>query len=481
MALRPTPAGFVPAVLFVALFAASEASADVEIVTTPLRDYELPGTIELDNGMVMKGAGDSTLIVNTMGETPDVASCGVVIATPDDARLLEYQYAGDPTQCIGALPHPSGGVFIRGNNPAAVEGEVTGFTSFIGPEDDELWAIEDSTLVNAGPEPNGTGEFQGAYQTAHGALSYSAELDKLIAFTIGKLTIGIDEKFISQAHVVNVESGRLTLSGQTFGLSGVGVVGGVTTRSSDGDFLIYYYSTGDRGAFFYEYNGRQDISFFKPRGEDWDDRYVIRMIYENDLLHLLWTPSDEPTTETRVTATTDSGAELWSAVLPSKYVFADGKIVELGAPLTMWVATDFVVVLHQDAAQELYLRVLDRNGEQLGVARLTEVTQFPPRAILRGPNDSLTLLSYDQDSRRVFEDTMSFVNLDDYDPNAGIPDGGYMDMGIPGDFGLPPDFGVRDALEAAGCCATAPHESDDDGALVILTTTLFAVVLRRRR
>ena len=460
----------------VALLASAPAAhADVNVMLTPVRDYQLPGSFELTNGRVLEGAGGDTLIVNTIGASPEEAACGIVVATDADARLIEYRYASEPTQCIGALPHPDGGLFLRGSNPTAVAGEVTGFTSFIGPDDMEVWSIDDELLTTAQPEPTGTGEFQGAYETPHGAMAYSPQLDKLLGFTISKLTIGIDEKFLSQAHVVNVEMGRLTVSGQTFGQSGVGIVGGAEVRRGDGQFLIYYFSSGDQGAFFYEYNGRQDVSFFKPRGEDWDDRFVIRMLYRNDLLHLLWTPSDGTDTQTRVTATTDAGAELYSATFEPEYRFADGTVVELGRPITMWVTADYTAILTTDVSMtELFLRVLDNDGESLGLARLSDISEFAPVAIVTGENDTLKLLSYDQSSRHVYENTMEFTDVDDFDPDMGIPDGGF-----PEDIGLPADIGVADVLEAAGCCTTIkPHRLH---AAALGLALLGAVAMRRRR
>lgn len=451
----------------------ARAGADVQIETTPARDYVLPGAFDLNNAQVQRGAADATIISATIGTTPEEAACGVVIASDTEARLLEYRFAGAPTQCIGVLPHPAGGVFVRGSNPTAVDGEVTGFTSFVDGADQEAWAVTDETLVAANPEPTGTGEFQGTYVTAHGAMAYSPQLDKLLGFTIGKLVIGQDEKFLSQAHVVNADSGQLRVSGQTFGLSGVGVVGGTAVRA-DGEYLIYYYSSGDRGAFFYTYDGRTNVDFFNPRGEEWDDRFVLRMIYANDLLHLLWTPSDGESVETRVTATTDTGAELWSATLPPEYTFANGEQVVLGMPVTMWVTAEHTAVLHQTVDGQLLLRVLDRNGESLGVARLAEVGDFPPFAIVNGPNDGLKLLTYDDANRHVYELGMTFVDVPDFDPDAGIPDGGFGDVGIPADIGL------QDVLEAAGCCATTGGARDANGAWLAALAGLLLVRRRRR-
>lgn len=453
--------------------AASSAYADVEIETTPVRDYVLPGTFDLNGAQVQRGANDVTIISNTIGTAPDDAACGVLIASDTDARVVEYKFGGDPTQCVGVLPHPGGGVFLRTSNPVAVDGEVTGVTAYVDGTDQEAWAVTDETLVAAQPEPTGTGEFQGAYVSAHPVMAYSPELDKLLAFTVGKLSIGQDEKFLSQAHVINADSGQVRVSGQTFGLSGVGLVGGATTRTSDGNFLIYYYSSGDRGAFFYAYDGRTNIDFFKPRGEDWTDRFVQRMVYANDLLHLLWTPSDGTSTETRVTATTDSGAELWSATFDPSYTFANGQMVDLGQPSALWVGSEYSAVLHQ-SAEGLLLRVIDINGETPGVARLDDVSDFPPVAIVNGANGSLKVLTYDEPNRHVYELTMGFVDVPDYDPDAGIPDGG-----LPGDFEIPADVGLRDVLEAAGCCATIRQTPSGDG-LFALLSVIGLLALRRR-
>jgi MYXO-CTERM domain-containing protein len=450
------------------------AAADVEIETEAVRDYQLPGDFDISGAQVLLGADGSTLLTNTMGMIADEARCAVVVATDSEARLVEYRYDGAPTQCNGVIAHPDGGFFVRGSNPAAMEGEVSGVTAYIGPDDNEVWAIADQTLVDANPEPNGTGEFRGAYETPHPAMAYSPELDKLLAFTVGKLTIGSDEKFLSQAHVVNVESGTLTKSGQTFGLSGVGLVGGTTVRASDGHFLIYYYSSGDRGAFFYDYNGRQDIEFFKPRGEDWDDRFVSRMVYENELLHLLWTPTGSDDPQTRVTATTDAGAELWSVNFEPEYIFAGGKSVDLGRPLSMWVGAENTVILHQGGDQ-LYLRVLDVNGDSPGVARLEGATEFAPVAIVNGSGGSLKLISFDSDTRQVYEDALTFVDVEDFDPDAGIPDGG-----IPGDVGIPADIGIKEVLEAAGCCATISGHRQSPAPFGLLAL-LFLFVRRRDR
>lgn len=469
--MRPTLAG---AATIACLCVAAPARADVDIVPTQVRTFVVPTDFELNNAQIQAGGAGATLLSNTLGADPEAASCGIVIATDEGARLLEYRFADAPTACVGVIPHPDGGVFVRGVNPTAQPGEATGFTSFIGPDDEEVWAVTDETLVTASPAPNGTGEFIGGYVEPHSAMAYSPQLGRLIAFTVGQLTIGQDARPITQAHVINVDSGMLRVSGQTFGQSGVGIVGGVQSRASDGHFLLYFFSSGDQGAFFYSYDGRNNISFFNPRGEEWDDRFVRRMVYANDLLHLLWAPSNDPVTDTRVTATTDSGAELWSATFEGDYQFRNGLEVVLGPPVDLWVGSENSAVLHQASNGALLLRVMDINGESGGVASLDLATDYTPLAIVNGANGALRLVTLDDSTRQVFEFEMGFEDTPDYDPDVG-PD--------LGDVGIPADIGLSDILEAVGCCATvASVPQGQRGSLwLVLAGLVSAVVVRRRR
>lgn len=452
---------------------AAPAAADVQIEATPLRDVAVPAGFDLQYARYDGGADGTTYIAATVGE-PAEASCDVIVMGEAGASLFEYQYDGKPTQCVGLIPHPEGGFFLRGSDPNAEEGEVTGFTALIDAGGNEAWKIPDRQLVDALDPPAGPGGFRGTYHSPLATLAYSVELDKLLAFTASTLQIGLDQKFLSTAHVIDVSSGQLQVSGQEFGQSGVGRVGAAKVLS-DGRFIVYFFSAGDQGATFYTYNGRSSIDFYYPRGEEeaWLDRYVVMMAYEQDLLHLLWTPSDGAEVDTRVTVTTDSGAELWSQTWTPEYTFADGEQVSLGRPIGMWVGAEHTLILYV-VGQELLARVVDRNGESLGVSRL-DVTSDLPLWIVTGAGGALELVALDEANARVRSYALSFTDVADYDPDAGHGDAGYG-----------PDADIEEIVkdriaEEIGCCATVSGDTDDGPGLGIVAALMGLVGLARLR
>ena len=114
-----------------ATLAASSVSADIEIVTDEVRSYQLPGIFEIGGSQLQRGADNTTVLTNTMGSNAEESACGVVIASDSGATLYEYRYNGPPTICLSTRPHPGGGVFIRGLDPTAEAGSVSGFTSYL--------------------------------------------------------------------------------------------------------------------------------------------------------------------------------------------------------------------------------------------------------------------------------------------------------------------------------------------------------------
>jgi hypothetical protein len=457
--------------LAVATLAATPARADIVLNPELLREYRLPGAFELGNAQLQVGAAGSTILSSTVADGDDIY-CGIVIATDDGADLLEYRHQERPTSCAGVTPHPDGGFFLRGANADAQMTEVTGFTAYIGADRVERWKILDQTLVDALGEPQGTGEFFGEYLGPHPLMAYSAQLDKLLAFTVGGLNFGQDVRQVTQAHVIDVDSGQLTVSGQTFGSDSTGSVGGAVTRSSDGNFIIYFFSNGAQGAFFYEYDGRSDINFFKPRGEDWDDRFVQRMIYERDLLNLLWTPSAERSTVTRISAVTDTGAELYTVEFESEYTTADGLPLELGVPAGMWIGTDWTLVLYS-AQDVLWVRAVDINGESPGVGPLV-ADDFPPVGIVNDADGNQKLLTFDEVENTIREYTLTVEDVADFDPDAGFGDAGPTEEEI--------RDRVRDeVIDEVSCCSTVRHTAPSDRHYpLFLLAAAFGVVLRRR-
>jgi hypothetical protein len=453
--------------------------ADIAVTGDAARDYALPEMFGLSGAQYQQGPAGTTLISNTSGNA-ESSFCTVIIASDDEASALDYAYKSGPTQCVSVAPHPEGGFFVRGVDPSGEPGDVVGFTSRIGADGAELWEVSDERLTTARAEPEGTGEFIGAYNSPSQVMAYSERFDKLLAFTVGLLKLGIDDRPVTQAHVVNAESGQLRVSGQTFGQSGVGVVAG-TAVQSDGNFVLYYFSSGVQGAIFYTYNGRESISFFEPGGENWETRIVSQMVTYDDKIYLLWTPNDAEDAATHVTVTTVDGAQLWSNSWPAEYTQVDGNQINLGPPLLMWVGADLVIVLHQvqlEEGAEYFLRAMDRNGESLGAGSMQAVWgDFNPLQVVKGTDDRLKLLTFDSDNNRIHEFWLTIEDLPDYDPDQ------FEDMGE-GAVDLPAladvEITIEDVAKAAGCCATFAQPRRTSGPVAAVLFMLCVMMSTRR-
>lgn len=454
------------------LAAPAAASAAVELSAEQVRSYDLPDGFALQDAQIQSTRDGLTMLSATTGDAMPVEGeeftpfgCTVVVADSSEATEYTYRYQGNPTGCVGVLPHPDGGFFLRGAEGDAEEGDVVGFTTYIDAAGNEQWLVHDQRLVDALPEPDGPGEFLGQYVQPHPEMAYSEQFDKLMAFTTGKLNIGGGQP-LTQAHVINAGSGTLKVSGQTFGLSGsAGFIAETATRASDGYYLLYIYSAGSQGAYFFSFNGRNRIDTFAPLGEDWSQRYIRRMVYGPDEnVHLLWTPTNEPGAPTNVTVVDGEANEVWSG----SYEASDGDI-ELGAPRGMWVGANYTMVLYGGGGS-LQLRVIDvATGEELGLAPLDGLTEFQPVAILNGDQGRLKLLATNGEATQVHEFALE-VSATAGGGDAG-GDAGFGDAG-PGGSG-----GGDEGCAAAGMGNSTPVSA----ALAGIGALLLGFGWRRRR
>ena len=418
------------------------AQADVEFDPQVLGNFDLPEGMTSDSATIQSTRDGKMVVFGTTGMTQDPATsdpaCTVVLVEDSAATSYEYQFQGAATVCVGVTAHPDGGFFVRGTDPTADEGAVVGFTAHIDAQGNEVWAIPDQDLVDAKEtsEPGGTGRFKGVYQQPHPEMAFSAEHNRLMAFTVAKLNIGSSGVQMTQAHLVNAETGRLKVTGQTFGSDGgFGYIAETITRASDGDFVLYIYSAGSQGAYFFSYDGRINLDAFEPLGEDWSQRYVRQMIYgPNGNLYLIWTPTNEPDAPTEIAAVDDQAAEVWSTSYEATALVADKPTGEdqlvLGPPRAMWVSSTYILVLYQ-AASQLYLRVIDAtDGQDFGVAPLAGLTEHEPRAIVNGSAGSLELVAVEEGGTTLHEIALNVSGTPganagaDAGLDAGSADGG---------------------------------------------------------
>jgi hypothetical protein len=435
---------------------AMATEAGVRIEAREVRNYALPADLDLNQATIGSDRSGTTVITATVG-AGNAQACTIIVAGVQGTRSYTYRYENRATACLSAIARPEGGFFVRGALVDDPDAEVFGFTAHIDAEGNEVWAVHDQRLVDAEEvAEGGPGDFLGRYASPHPVLAYSAQFGRLLAFTVGALQIGASNPEVTQAHVINANSGRLQVNGLTFGQSGVGFVAGATERHSDGYFVLYIYSAGSQGAYFYSYNGARSISFFRPRNEDWTQRFVRPpLTYGPDNnLHFLWLPTNTPDSQTHVTVINDAAEEVWSASFgPEDSI--DGQAVSVGQAGRLWVGAEHSVLLYQVAERGLHLRVLDAaTGRNLGLAPLEGLVAENPIEILTGEQGKLKLLTVSDSLDRIREYELTFIETDSppppTDPGTSPDASGETDAGD--------DEGGSPRRDDDGCgCASAGH------------------------
>ncbi|MBA2664927.1 MAG: hypothetical protein H0U74_21745 [Bradymonadaceae bacterium] len=504
------------------------AWAGVKIEVQEVRSFALPE--DLNVGRIQVETNNPAMtVLHGPGGSEEEPSCVIVAAEGDSAVTHTYQYASLPTLCMSVLPKPGGGFFVRGIASDDPEALVIGFTAFLDATGTQVWAVHDQALLDAESRADGgTGTFLGAYLQPHNVLAYSARFDRLMAFTVGELNIGPQPRPITQAHVMNGTSGRIRISGQTFGQSGVGYVADARARESDGYFLLYVYHFGSEGAYFFTYNGDEAVKAYKPRDEDWSKRFVLPPVQfgADSNVHLLWTPpTSESSTATNVTVVNTEAAEVYSSVWPSRarlvedlvvgpdfVPIAKGSDIELGPAQALIVGQEHSVLVYRashagsepEAEPEiapfgyLMLRVIETaTGRAVGLAPIGGLTEHTFK-IIRGQDGALNLLVIDNEFK-IHEYELRFTDTgpDDEGPMTGDDVGAGSDVGVGVDIGVGVDVGVgsdttsdgeddqsaRGRSNSGGCaCSNVDGPSQSAPLLaMILGALLFASRRRARR
>lgn len=457
--------------------AGSRAEAAVELEGRTLRHFALPVGMDL-SGVRVQGDGKGRTYLFGQLEAAQGQLCAVVVVDDDaGATQYDYRYQDLDTYCVGLVARPQGGFFLRGAAVSeaimASENPVVGFTAAVDAQGQELWVVHDDALVSAGAYPDaGSGVFMGSYSQPLGVMAYSERFDRLLAFTEGLLTIGRDQKRVTQAHVLGGSSGRLRISGQTFGQSGVGSITWAEPRlsaSSDGYFVLQFYSQGSGGSTFYTYNGDKNIAFLKPSGQDWSRRKVLATAHRapDDAMVMLWVDDVAEASDVHLTVSSASGEALWSATWPG----SEAANAALGLPVAMVAGDAHMALVYVTETAIISRWVETSTGRDLGLASLSAVTTLGPAAILKGSEGRVVLVAHDAATNQMHEIELAVREL----PEEPAPE-------EPVDAPGPAEPASPQENTQDGGCAMAPSSRPSlPGWLVLAATWFGAGRLRGRR
>lgn len=452
----------------------------VRLSLTELRSYKIPDDFDLANARIAPTEDGRTLIAATTGllsaaaDDPEGLACTVLVADDQAARAISFRYQSEPTGCVDVIAHPGGGFFVRGTKlklqiDQIVPATLGGFTARIDADGREVWALEDQRLVDAASvAEGGTGAFAGDYLGAHSHLAYSPETDRVLAFSDGELSVA-DSRQVTQAHMIDAETGELRVSGLTFGLQDTSnTVRAAIYRAPEDDFLLHFGSALDLENSFVTYNGRRRVDAFALAGQDWRDRPVRDITLSSDqTLYLLSLSSEQVDAQSEVTAVDAQGDLLWTASLEQ-----NERGVDLGLAEKIWVLTDYIV-LYYSGPNGVFLRTLDRQtGESLGAQSVSGFSPFGIVAIFEAAGGTARLLSLDLQSATMHEFRLE-VGSDEPPQNDADTGVDALDSGTPN---LTPSSG-----EGGGCAVCQARSVPPISSLgLAFGLFVFTIATRRR-
>lgn len=459
------------------------AEEAVHMRLSEVRRYQLPDGMTPGELKIAAGVDGRTLYAATTGlaaaEDGGVqdAACTIVEAQQDGARAISYRFQDKPTGCVGVLAHPDGGFFVRGThltvlNLESVPAERGGFTARVDAAGREVWALADQALLEAkGVADGGTGEFVGRYVGASPTMAFNPQTRRLLAFSNGQLSAG-DSRRVTQAHVIDADSGALRTSGLGFGIQDAGtVLKTALYRASQNDFLIHFKTGSGADNPFFSYNGRRSIDTVEPAGAQWRERDIPQVVIAADQsLYILSRTSKRPDADAEVSAYDPQGNLRWSVVLAQ-----DSGPASPGPAENIWLLKDHILVGFP-APLGTSLRVLDRaSGEQVGEERLGVNVVFGQIAyqilgIAQAAGASASLISAEPQTRIMREDRIEILSgplppddANDVDAGAGDPD-------------APPSTGEDGGCAVANADALPPLS----GLSLAFAVLVFTIANRKR-
>ncbi len=466
---------------------AQDVEPVLEIDAQLVRRYGIPATFDPFAAGVATSATDVVWAATTGIDR--AASCVLVHVGQQGATALTYRHQDRPTACSSLALGEPGEIFLRGVDPTIMNNAVpSGFTAALDAAGALEWSIDDTVLVNAAPRSEGgTGGFIGEYGGVSGLLAYQPEQRALMAFSVGALKLGLRATPVTQAHIVEVETGRLRRTGQGFGANGAGLVAGVLPEPGGEDFLLYERFVTGVGGDFYRYDGRSSIDAFEPFDVSWSERTLLGFDANAQLgvVALLWV--DGPSTNERVhlSMITASGEPLFEVDLSGVLLDALGNAVELERPVRLVTGSRYTVVVYSVGGLR-YVRVFrSATGEFLGGFYLEDLVDVDNilGAVRVGEQGELVLVRWDRARVSLEEYAWEIVEgqepVDDMGVGGVDMSSGSLDMGALTDMGPSPEG----RIEGSEFCAMAPLHYSRPAPLAVLAVLGCMVGLwsRKRR
>lgn len=450
------------------------------------RRVGLPGGFDLSSALLHASAGGMVL-ANTVG-IDRAARCVLVVVREDEASALTYRHQEAPTACVSVLMGDDGEVFVRGFDPTVMSTQiVTGFTTHVTTTGAFEWFVSDRELVEARhTNEGGTGGFIGDYGGPLRLMAYQGgESPTLMAFSQGGLRMGFSVRNVPQAHLVEVQSGRVTRSGQGFGMGGAGNITGAWTWPGETyrGYLLVEPSVDGKGATFYRYNGRSRVERYAPGEEDWSRRRVLQVAADplQGELALLWVPAENQKGMVRLTVLqADANTPRFEALLSPEFLDESGASVALGLPVGLVFGEDYSVVIYA-LGGSTYVRLLDSQTGELVVGSMQDAFAVKHGALgfSRAEDGTLRVLEWDRgapalEAYRILSAMMPGDDMGGVTADMG---GGAGEEG-----GLEVEAPIE-GFEGSALCTISSTRPRDDGSWPVLWLGAASCLLgwRRRR
>lgn len=461
----------------------AQGEPTLEIDARLARRYGLPSDFDPPSAAIVSSSSDVVWVGNVGIES--ASACVVLAVGQNGATALTYRHQDRATACLSAALGDTGEIFLRGFDPTIMNNAVpSGFTAMLDASGTLKWAIDDTVLVNAEPRADGgTGDFIGAYGGVSGLLAYNPEQRALLAFSVGSLRLGLRATPVTQAHLIEVDTGRLSRTGQGFGANGAGLVSAALVEPGGQDYVLYTRNVAGVGGEFFRYDGRSSIDAIQPFDATWASRTVlaIERHTQRAQIALLWLDGPASNERVRLSMMTGAGDPLFEVELSSQLTDDLGNSVELGRPVRLYVGARYTVA--QYIVGELrYMRVLDTgSGELLGGFYLEDLMSLTSTlGVVRvGEAGELRLVRWDRAQESLEEFVWTIVE----EPEPGEDMGaGVGDMGVGDDMSpeedVPPEVV---GITGSEFCAMVPGKPGEPVGVLLTLLGLLGVRWRQRR